>query len=759
MSTLQKLLLIVLFLSYCSELMSQDVNSIQLGKQASELQDIDWITKKPVEVSNKKNQVVVIDFFRTWYPPCRFTIIDEIKAQKALGNKVRFIGITDEPEWQIKLLKKSLPSDFEWYVGNSYNDKALADIFANEKLPRIPYTIIIDRDGTIVWADSPPQNIEEILGKILNKSWDLNRAIKLANDEVMFWQIRNQISSTDSSNHTKLIELGNKAISLELPKKMEVFRAYSLSGISEKLLANTTTSNKYLPSILKFSKFAVENGKSGYYKVYENYATALYMNDNIKEAAINQKKAVEVVRTKSTKDILQKKLSNYLNDYKGLTGELPPEFAESAVKTSKNENSKGLGNLTILTSKQALEDLNYIYKLIKTRYAGYDDFEWELLLKGSCWKDRYNNYSKILSKKWSWTREELFEQLSLFLEPVIDEHFSIKLPDLSGEKYIKRKGFSERHTPYFTDLRVINEAGKYFVSKSDNNHSGLIGAEVINVPVVTAINAELNKAFLFPTISSDKNNSEYLLGMFFNNTEVDKSRFSFRKKGNKECIEHLELHRGRVKNPNVSKEKPWELINNINRAIPILKVSTAVEDSISDNFYKSARLLRNSQVSLLDLRGNLGGSDIVARNWCKNFYNRDYHYAKGNAMFQGGEGNVASKWGPISISEHLNMDIKKDQMINKKLFVLIDENTASSGETFIAVTKQIPGVVLVGENSRGCITYGNAEIVKKLPNSGISCRFGWVKFNWAGHFPIREGVGFFPDFWIDDADPYELLKQ
>ncbi|MFC2128638.1 S41 family peptidase [Bacteroidota bacterium] len=247
--------------------------------------------------------------------------------------------------------------------------------------------------------------------------------------------------------------------------------------------------------------------------------------------------------------------------------------------------------------------------------------------------------------------------------------------------------------------------------------------------------------------------------MFFNNTEVDKSRFSFRKKGNKECIEHLELHRGRVKNPNVSKEKPWELINNINRAMPILKVSTAVEDSISDNFYKSARLLRNSQVSLLDLRGNLGGSDIVARNWCKNFYNRDYHYAKGNAMFQGGEGNVASKWGPISISEHLNMDIKKDQMINKKLFVLIDENTASSGETFIAVTKQIPGVVLVGENSRGCITYGNAEIVKKLPNSGISCRFGWVKFNWAGHFPIREGVGFFPDFWIDDADPYELLKQ
>jgi C-terminal processing protease CtpA/Prc len=94
-----------------------------------------------------------------------------------------------------------------------------------------------------------------------------------------------------------------------------------------------------------------------------------------------------------------------------------------------------------------------------------------------------------------------------------------------------------------------------------------------------------------------------------------------------------------------------------------------------------------------------------------------------------------------------------------RLFVLTDRNVASSGETFTAYVRQVPGAILLGENTMGCASYGNADIRKELPNSGIRVRFGYMKYFINDLLPFREGVGILPQYWLDGVSPEDAIQR
>lgn len=96
-----------------------------------------------------------------------------------------------------------------------------------------------------------------------------------------------------------------------------------------------------------------------------------------------------------------------------------------------------------------------------------------------------------------------------------------------------------------------------------------------------------------------------------------------------------------------------------------------------------------------------------------------------------------------------------------KLIILIDLYSASASEMCIATARLIDkdNVILVGENSAGCISYGGVYPYY-LPNSGICLNLSNTDFSktamfaqnekWAG-----ETYGFMPDYWATD----ETLKE
>ena len=114
-----------------------------------------------------------------------------------------------------------------------------------------------------------------------------------------------------------------------------------------------------------------------------------------------------------------------------------------------------------------------------------------------------------------------------------------------------------------------------------------------------------------------------------------------------------------------------------------------------------------------------------------------------------------------SISSKDTIAVPEKSRFSGKLIIIIDRNSASATESFVANAKKIFGAkaIILGENSSGCIEYGNVHPYR-LPESKIEFCISATEFknyystfqNWHG-----EGFGFYPDVWSCGADLLETL--
>lgn len=745
------------------------ISATDLGDVPPELKNIQWMAAADVRLSELRGKsVCVVDFFRTWYAPCRFQLLEESAAQKGLGTgAVTFIGLTDEPAWLVQALRDELPRDFVWHAGLDRNDatlKALLGPVDNQEqkmASALPRTMIIDKAGRVVYFGAPPDNLRTLVGEIVAGTWDVGRARKRREDERLLVELTGELISTPPGKGERIVVLADRLAGLEIPDSLAYRRSDAMHNAAVKLLDDETSRGKYDRQALKYAYMGTEGHP--WYAVYETLAKALLRTGDLKEAVAAQKKAVSVVGDEGIKSRLQKQLTEYAAALASKTGEVVDVGDSPKAATSKPAAPESNVPPSELTSAQAVEDLERLHTIILNGYAGYDDFEWKLRLAGSSWRERLKSCQEKAAGRAAWPIDEFFSLAAEFLRPIVDEHFYIALTDAEGKGFRRWEKFTVRHSAFFTDLRIVASGGRMVVRSADPAHKDLIGREVRQIPVVSVESAALDTPFLFPTVPESAA-PEYLLGVFLAAEPGEPKSFTFHADGGRSSDVRLALHRCRVKNPNAGKGEPWSMRASGDTPLPVLSVRTADEDKLTEGFLKSAETLRGAAAAILDLRANGGGSDIVAEDWCGLFFPQEYQAGTGNAIVAGGKGSVSQRWNPLSVDRPRRLEGPQGRNPAKEsfrgtLFIVTDINTASSGETYAGLARQIPGAVLVGENTRGCTLYGNADIVKRLPASRIAVRFGWVRFSWAGVFPIREGVGFFPDYWIDEADPYPALAK
>ena len=178
-------------------------------------------------------------------------------------------------------------------------------------------------------------------------------------------------------------------------------------------------------------------------------------------------------------------------------------------------------------------------------------------------------------------------------------------------------------------------------------------------------------------------------------------------------------------------------------------------DGLSD----TAAELRDQDLVVLDLRGNGGGSDMPAREWVARFSHQWFRWGCGSTLHKG-ERDPLKRWTSWSGSRfRMGGEDYPGTPFSGRLAVLADAGVASSGETFVFLASQIQGAVLLGENTSGCTAYGNVEGHDPLPHSRIELWFGRSRFVWECVRPVVEGVGVFPDYWLDDPDPIGWLAD
>ena len=100
-------------------------------------------------LSDWRNQLVVLNFWATWCPPCREEIPEFIQLQKRYGKHgVQVIGVALDNLEDVKEFYKTEGMNYPVLIGEQDAFNIMAEF--GETTGSLPYTVVLSTDGKIV---------------------------------------------------------------------------------------------------------------------------------------------------------------------------------------------------------------------------------------------------------------------------------------------------------------------------------------------------------------------------------------------------------------------------------------------------------------------------------------------------------------------------------------------------------------------------------------------------------------------------------
>ena len=212
--------------------------------------------------------------------------------------------------------------------------------------------------------------------------------------------------------------------------------------------------------------------------------------------------------------------------------------------------------------------------------------------------------------------------------------------------------------------------------------------------------------------------------------------------------------------------------------IPVVSLRGSSFDSPAmEKFVADAQEVRQEEAVIIDLRGNSGGDAAQMARWLGVFTDgatlvspftgaqlstktvRELIFKSWPVLYRVPveileEHVVTSEtgWSEITlgpIPERVPNDVA--------VVVLMDSRTVSAGEVFVEILASLDNVVLLGTNTGGRSLAGN-PVETALPNSQLRLGFG-TGLQLRRDFVDREGIGLFPDFWVQPEDAVKLAVK
>jgi hypothetical protein len=407
-----------------------------------------------------------------------------------------------------------------------------------------------------------------------------------------------------------------------------------------------------------------------------------------------------------------------------------------------------------LSTAEAQADLAQLHALLAENYAGYADLAWDLEQQESSWATRTAAFHARLGERERWSGAEFFAQVLDYLAPVQDTHFFIQASRLVAGRYEEQKQTLVRQwRPFFTGIRLRETAGGLHVVEAPPGCAFAAGDALPAPARLESPHAVADReARLFPTLPAPTGEREYLLGCLSTETG-DSLLLSLASPGPR-----LPAHRGLLAKSPRSRE-PWSMARDAATGWATVSLRTMSQGSLA-GFPESADSLRAAAGLTLDLRGNGGGSDTPGMQWAQRLSAQPFDWVGFVSPWP--EGKDPASRSSSHPGSHLPR-IAGDKVpqapapFAQPVQVLMDKGVASSGETMVLLAGQLPGAILFGENTAGCSAYGNVQELGPLTHSRIRLHCGRSRFVQDWVRPMREGLGFFPDYWLDTQDPLALL--
>lgn len=153
--------------------------SLNIADHAPSLQVQKWLKGSSLQ-RLEKGKIYLLEFWATWCKPCKAAMPQLSMLARRYKDKLTVIGIDvyekNTPVEKVKEFVESMGDSMDYNVAidkNKFMETSWVIASGNEGIPK---TIIVNADGKIAWIGHP-KDLEQVVPKILDNTWDIKKAL------------------------------------------------------------------------------------------------------------------------------------------------------------------------------------------------------------------------------------------------------------------------------------------------------------------------------------------------------------------------------------------------------------------------------------------------------------------------------------------------------------------------------------------------------------------------------------------------------